>query len=171
MKTKLILSAITASLFGLASTTSAQESATATATATIVTPISISKTVDMNFGNVAVQSTTGGTVVLGTNGSRTSTGGVTLPATAGTVTAAEFAIAGQGTYTYTITLPSSDVTLSDGNSHTMTVNTFVSNPATTGQLTAGAQTLKVGATLNVAAAQVAGTYTSGTPFTVTVNYN
>lgn len=171
MKTKLILSATLASIIGIATSVSAQESATATVTATIVTPISISKTVDMNFGNIAVQSTTGGTVVLGTNGTRSTTGGVTLPATAGTVTAAEFAIGGQGTYTYTITLPSSDISLSDGSSHTMVVNTFVSNPATTGQLTAGAQTLKVGATLTVAAAQAAGTYTSGTPFTVTVNYN
>jgi len=34
--------------------TFAQVSATANASATIVTPIAISKTVDMNFGNVAV---------------------------------------------------------------------------------------------------------------------
>ena len=46
----------------------AQETATATATATIVTPISITKTVDINFGTVAVQSTTGGTVVLSVGG-------------------------------------------------------------------------------------------------------
>src|SRR5258707_15610441 len=88
----------------------AQSTATATATATIVTPISITKTVDMNFGNVAVQASTGGTVVLAPAGTRTTTGGVTLPVTAGTVTAASFTVNGQGAYTYAITLPSSAVT-------------------------------------------------------------
>jgi len=38
-------------------------------------------------------------------------------------------------------------------------------------LTAGAQTLLVGGTLNVAAAQAAGVYTNTTDMTVTVNYN
>ena len=41
-----------------------QATATATATATVVTPITISKTADMNFGNIAVQAATGGTVTL-----------------------------------------------------------------------------------------------------------
>ncbi len=53
----------------------------------------------------------------------------------------------------------------------MTVDTFTSTPSGTGSLAGGSQTLSVGATLHVAAAQAAGTYTSATPFTVTVNYN
>jgi hypothetical protein len=55
----------------------------------------------------------------------------------------------------------------------MTANTFVSSPTVGagGNLGAGgSQTLYVGATLNVAANQTAGTYTSAA-FTVTVNYN
>lgn len=151
---------------------SAQATATATATATIVTPISISKTVDMNFGNVAVSASTAGTVVLTPAGARSATGGVTLPTTAGTVTAASFTVSGQGDYTYSITVPSTDLTITSG-SNTMTVNTFTSNPAATaGALSSGGtQTLTVGATLNVGAGQAAGTYVSATPFSVTVNYN
>ena len=151
----------------------AQTSATANASATIVTPISISKTLDMNFGNVAVQTATGGTVVMTPAAVRSATGGVTLPTTAGTVTAATFTVSGQATYTYSITLPSTDLTITSG-SNTMAVNLFTSNPAATGSGTlsaGGTQTLTVGATLNVAAAQPAGLYTSATPFTVTVNYN
>jgi hypothetical protein len=79
-KTKLALAVLALTAFSTSSF--AQASATATATATIVTPISITKTVDMNFGNVAVQ---------------TGTGGVTLPAVPGTVTAASFTVNGQGT--------------------------------------------------------------------------
>src|ERR1700761_3318149 len=103
----------------------AQATATATATATIVTPISISKTVDMNFGNVAVSASIAGTVVLTPAGVRSATGCVTLPTTAGTVSAATFTVSGNGNYTYSITLPSTDLTISSG-ANNMTVNTFTS---------------------------------------------
>ena len=169
MKNKLILT--TYMLAGIATGVHAQETASATATATIVTPISITKDVDMNFGNVAVQSTTGGTVVLSPAGGRTRTNGVTLPTTAGTVSAASFTVSGTGAYTYTVTLPSSAHTISSGG-NTMTVTLFTSTPSGSGgQLTAGQQTLKVGATLTVGAAQPSGVYVSDTPFDVTVNYN
>src|SRR5258707_1112247 len=76
-RTKLIATALV--LIASASGTFAQSTSTATATATIVTPISITKTVDMNFGNVAVQVGTGGTVLMPPAGVRSVTGGVTLP--------------------------------------------------------------------------------------------
>jgi hypothetical protein len=149
---------------------SAQASASATATATIITPITITKTTDMNFGNVAVSATAAGTVVMTPAGARTAAAGVTLPATAGTVSAASFTVNGQSGYTYAITLPSA-VTLTDAASNQMTVNGFTSTPTATGTLAGGTQTLNVGATLNVTAGQTPGVYTSATPFTVTVNYN
>jgi hypothetical protein len=147
----------------------AQATATASTTATIVTPIGISKTVDMNFGNIAVNASTG-TVALSTSGTRTPTGGVTLPATAGTVTAASFNVTGAGTYTYTISLPGAPITLT-GTTAGVTVGTFVSNPSGTGALTAGAQTLLVGATLNLPVSTAAGSYTNAAGLSVTVNYN
>ena len=158
---------------GVSVISSAQVTATATASSTIVTPIGITKTVDMNFGNVAINSTTAGTVVLAPAGTRTSTGGVTLPATAGTVAAAEFNVTGANNYTFSITLPlpSTSHEIKSG-SNTMSVTGFTSTPTPTGTLSAtGSATVKVGATLNVSAGQAAGTYTSVTPFEVTVNYN
>ena len=147
-----------------------QATATATASATIVTPISIAKTADLSFGNIAVQSSTGGTVVLAPAGSRTSTSGVTLPATAGTVTAASFTVSGTSSYTYAITLPTTATLTRASGTETMVASSFTSNPSGTGTLSSGTQSISVGATLTVAAAQVAGTYTSGN-FSVTVNYN
>lgn len=149
--------------------TFAQVSATATATATIVSPIAITKTADMNFGNVAVTAVAG-TVVLSPAGVRTPAGGVTLPATIGTVTAASFTVTGTPGYTYSITLPGVPTTIASGG-NTMTVDNFTSTPTPTGTLTGGTETLNVGATLNVAGSQAPGTYVSATPFTVTVNYN
>jgi hypothetical protein len=146
-----------------------QVTATASASATIITPISISKTVDMNFGNVAV-SAVAGTVVLSTTGNRTTSGGVTLPAINGTVKAASFTVNGLSGTTYTITLPSTATILSSG-ANNMSVTAFNSTPSSTGLLTGGTQIVTVGATLTVSANQAAGDYTSATPFTMTVNYN
>ena len=151
----------------------AQALATASASATIITPITIVKTVDMNFGNVAVSATIAGTAVLAPAGTRTTggAGGVTLPATNGTVSAASFTVSGQANYTYAITLPTT-ATISDGSSHNMTVNAFTSSPSATGLLSSGgSQVLTVGATLNVTAAQTPGVYTNATGVPVTVNYN
>jgi len=167
---KVIATAVIAIAFSNSSF--AQASATAAASATIITPITIVKNIDMNFGNVAVSASLAGTVVLAPAGTRTTggAGGVTLPSTTGTVAGADFTVSGQASYTYAITLPTSQ-TLTSG-TNTMTVNAFTSSPATTGTLgTGGTQDLKVGATLNVAAAQAAGTYTNSTGVPVTVNYN
>jgi hypothetical protein len=161
-------------LAGYSVTVNAQSTATATATATVVTPIAITKTSDMSFGNLSVQAATGGTVVLPASGSRSSTSGVTLPATAGTVTPAAFDVTGTAAYTYAITLPSS-VTLNHSagaGTGTMVASSFVSNQTSNiGTLNgSGSQSFSVGATLTVGAGQAAGVYLSGN-FNVTVNYN
>lgn len=158
---------------GISSDAHAQASATASASANIITPISMVKDVDMNFGNVAVSATLAGTAILSPAGTRTTggAGGVTLPATTGTVAAAQFTVSGQASYTYAITLPST-ATITDGASHNMTVDNFTSSPTSTGVLSSGGtQVLTVGATLNVAAAQPAGLYTNATGVPVSVNYN
>ncbi len=166
--TKILAIAIVA--LGFATTSFAQVTATATASGTIVTPIAIDNAGDLNFGNVAV-SATAGTVILAPAGTRTITGGVTLPVVPGTVTAAQFDVTGTPDYTYAITLPSTATTVTSGG-NSMSVDAFTSMPNVTGVLDgAGKQTISVGATLNVGAAQAAGIYTSGTPFDVTVNYN
>src|ERR1044071_9932733 len=137
---KNIVKVLAASVIAIAFTNAsfAQATATASASANIITPISIAKTVDMNFGNVAVSATIAGTAILAPAGTRTTggSGGVTLPATTGTVSAASFTVSGEPGYTYAITLPTS-ATLTDGSSHTMSVGTFTSNPATTGTLSSG----------------------------------
>lgn len=154
----------------------AQSRATATISAAIVTPLIITHDgTGMNFGNISVQATTGGTVILTPVGTRTSDGGVILPNNIGAVSAAVFGVSGQAHYTYTVILPT-NCTLTHTNNHDfMTVDTFTSSPSTAtgaGVLNEnGVQTLNVGATLNVAANQISGLYTSGAAFTVTVNYN
>lgn len=163
----LLIAASSTSLFS-----QAEASATATATAEIIQAIEISKTADMNFGNIAVSATVGGSVTLAPDGSRTPFGGVTLPASAGTVTAASFLVTGVPEYAYSITLPTGHTIVHTTTTDEMELEDFTSDPEDDGELDgAGEQVVNVGATLLITAGQAAGVYTSVTPFTVTVNYN
>lgn len=171
---------LTLFVLGLAGTTFAQGnsgktstwkgSATATASATIIQPINIQNTGDLQFGNIAVNNQPG-TVVVATNSSRTSTGGITLPSNTGNISAASFDVTGEQNDTYALSLPTSATLSDNNNNNTMTVNNFVSSlDNNVGTLSnQGTDAFTVGATLNVDANQPAGTYT-GT-FDVTVNYN
>jgi len=166
MKKALVGAAIVAAVAFTGAANAQSASATFSANARIVTPISIAKTADMNFGDV-VPSGSAGTVVLTTAGSRSTTGGVNLGNGFG-VTQATFTVSGQGSSTYAITLPGSANITSGAN--TMSVGTFTSNPLGTGTLSAGgSDTLNLGATLSVGASQATGTYTGS--FSVTVVYN
>ncbi len=161
------------SVTGFSINSFAQAMAIASTSSTIITPIAITKTVDMNFGNIAVSPAMGGMVVLDPASNRTTggAGGVTLPVTAGSVSAASFTVAGAASYSYSITLPVSAVNLSSG-SNNMNVTNFTSSPAYTGVLgPGGTQTLTVGATLNIAAGQTPGIYPATSPLSVTINYN
>ena len=91
---------ISIALMSIGITNSVMAQATASAKDTIITPISIVKAVDMNFGNIALQAGTSGTVVISPAGTRTITGGITLPVNLGTVASAEFTVGGEGTYTF-----------------------------------------------------------------------
>ena len=155
----------------------AQQSSTAisTASTTIVAPIAISNVTPMAFGSFA--SGGAGKLVLSSAGLRTPSGGVKVTTVTGSPTAAEFTVSGQGSYAYTVTLPTTAYTLSTtatGTVQTMDVDTFTSSLANGGgtlDATTGKQNFTVGATLNVKAAQVVGTYANTTGFNVTVNYN
>ena len=164
---KVILTALALAVVSLAQSANAQSaSANFAANARVVTPISIAKTADMNFGDV-VPGGSAGTVILSTAGARSTTGGVNL-GNANGAAAAAFTVSGQGSSTYAITLPASANITSGGNN--MSVGSFTSNPSGTGILSAGgSQALALGATLDVGASQATGTYTGN--FSVSVNYN
>jgi hypothetical protein len=146
-------------------------SASSNTEAIIITPIAISNSQALNFGNIA--SGTAGTVSVDTDGQRTSTGPTLPAATPGTITAAHFDVTGLANATYSITLTNTsfDVTRSGG-SETMLVNNIVTTPTPTGTLDgSGEQQIKVGATLTVDANQAAGTYTNLDALEITVDYN
>lgn len=157
---------------GMAMAQSSTESS-ATTNATVIAPIAISQSASLEFGTIVKG--TAGTVAIATNDARTdSAAGLTPGTQVGTVRAASFGITGEGTMTYAITLPADDAVVlatgdGVGNTKQMPLSSFVSNPSGTGTLTAGAQTLLVGATMTLDGSEIAGAYAA--TYSVTVAYN
>jgi Domain of unknown function (DUF4402) len=172
MKSKIVAAAIL--LAGFVTNVNAQTTAYASTTAVLVTPIAISKTTDMHFGTVA-SSGTAGTVIIDYADGRTATGGASLPAGSTLQKTAVFAVTGEGSSGFAITIPGSPITLTGSVAGTMTVGTFVCDAGAATTLTTGAKTIKVKATLDVPANTVAGTYSNAlgnsSALFVTVNYN
>ena len=151
-----------------------QSTATADAGANIITPISISNTQGLDFGDIVSQ-TSAFTVTMSASGSRTDASGLTgdqsplLSTDAGNQ--ALFTITGEEDYKFSVLLPTSIDLSASGvtGAIDMEVNTFKSNlNAANNILTGGSVDLSVGATLNVNATQAAGVYEGS--FTVTVAY-
>lgn len=139
----------------------------ATANAAIIHPVTVTKLKDMDFGYVAV--TTAGTAVLEPNAdSYSTTGGLT--AVGGTPHCAEFLGAAQSNSVVNIKVPTQPSTLTRvGGTETITASNFTLQGQSKRALAkADSFTFRVGATLNVPAGQVEGTYV-GT-FAVTVQY-
>ena len=147
------------------------KSATASASATIVSAMNITNAGNLNFGNI--QTTGAGKVLVATDGTPTypNAPAVSGYAIAGTITAAKFDVTGSPDATYSISAIA-PIKVNSAASD-MDVDNFVTSPSLiAGKLDAsGKQTILVGATLNVKAAQAPGFYTNTTGFTVTVNYN
>lgn len=146
----------------------AQNSALASASAavTLITPISITKATDLEFGTF-VASPTQGTITMTPAGSVTTSGGVTQISGA-TITPATFGVSGQTGQTYAITLPETVALTGAVEGDALSLGEFTSTPENSGTI-GNDQIISVGATLTVPGNSTAGTYT-GT-FDVTVNYN
>ncbi len=149
--------------------TNAQTSASAsfTASATIIQPIGITTTSNMNFANLDAKS--GGAVILTPDNTRFSTGDVAL-ANNSNVSAAAFEVTGEAGFAFSISLPENEYVLSNGTEN-MIIKDFTSSLAEGGTLAGGSKTVRVGATLKVNPNQTPGVYNSPNPLSVTVNYN
>lgn len=177
MKKLIFLIAAVVMMAGFTITVMAQVTENTAAGAKILAALSITEDAAMHFGTMGVLAGTGGTCVVTTAGVRTATGGVTLSLIAPTFTVATYTVTGDPTYTYAITLPTTITVTKPTTLETMTIGTLlakstsgVESHTATGTIEGGGtEQFKIGGTLTVIAAQVAGLY-AGT-FDVTVAYN
>ena len=144
----------------------ASASATVTSRATVIDPIRIDKTVDLDFGNV-ISAYTPGSVILLPDGSRSAQGVQISSSFPGTVNPAE-AVITHGSNSYAVTLPESFTLYNLENpNQQVVIDQFKVQPEE-GILT---DIIRIGATLNLQANQLSGFYTNSTGFNVTVSYN
>jgi len=166
-KTMQLAAAAAIGVVAISSAAQAQSSdtATGTATANIVSAIQITAGQDLQFGDIVAD--TGGTVTVDpTTGNGAVTGAVVL---LGNEQQGTFDVTGEANRAYDITLPAGSINLTGPAAATITVDTFTSDPATSGTLSAGGtQTVNVGARATIASGQTVGAYT-GT-YDVTVTY-
>ncbi|NLA14919.1 MAG: DUF4402 domain-containing protein [Bacteroidales bacterium] len=177
MKTTLKIFALTATLFGFATISFAQNEATASANAgaKVIEVIKLTKNVDLEFGNIVSGA---GTVVIAPEAGVTRTGTEALIAISTadrTPTAAKFTVTGETGWKYSIAIPTESIDLEHvtDDSATMTVNAWALSSTHTAEHnvisgTATANEFYVGATLNANANQKAGVYHGS--FDVTVTY-
>lgn len=168
MKTTLKFFALTVALFGITNIAFAQSSATGQAAgkANILEPITISKTLDLDFGDIISQ-TALFTVTVTPEGVRSASNATAILTATGQ--AAAFTVGGAGSHSFAVTLPSTPVTIKNSADDEMTITGFSHNLGATPALSGGTASLTVGAVLNVGAAQASGQYTGN--FNVTVAYN
>lgn len=152
---------LSGSVFGQASA-----SANVQSRAKVIDPIKIDKTLDLDFGNV-ISAYTSGRVILAPEGSRVAYGVQISSTMPGNVTPAE-AVVTHGNNNYAINLPESYTLYNQENpDQTLIINNFTVEP----QAGDVSDVLKIGATLNLQAHQLAGFYTNSSGFNVTVSYN
>ncbi len=138
------------------------ETANGDASVKILRAITVTKTADLYFGKV-LPTSSGATVDVAESGARTCSAGLGCYDTA---TSGAFRVAGSNGEVVSVSLDSATTTLSDGASHSMTVNLATSTSSLT--LSGGAANFNVAGTLNVGASQADGTYTG--QYSVSVNY-
>ncbi len=119
----------------------------------------------LNFG-IIVKPTAVATVVVNPAASAvaTNTPSTLMHVSGETISADHFTIEGLGDAHYAVNLPTSAITLSDGASHTMTVDTFTTNATGTNNT---ATEFYVGGTLHIGSGQDAGEYKGQYPVTIT----
>ncbi|MFM6853682.1 MAG: DUF4402 domain-containing protein [Sphingopyxis sp.] len=163
MQRAVVGAAIAAFAISAGAAQAAPVTASATAKAKILKQITVTKTVDLDFGTI-VAGSAASTVAISTGSVRTCGAGLTCT---GTVTAANFDIGGSNNAVVTVT-GDNTVALANGTGGTMSATLTRSAATLTLTNAAVGGSFQVGGTLSLGANQADGAYT-GT-FNVTVDY-
>ncbi|MFY8086404.1 MAG: DUF4402 domain-containing protein [Rubrivivax sp.] len=140
------------------------------ATATVASALSITAATALGFGSF-VPDTSAATVVIAPQSTsfRSRTGNISL-LDSGAGAPSTVSVSGAPNMSFSVNLPTTPVSLFGPNSSAMTMTNFTSNLGAAKGTVGGGGTASflVGATLNVGASQVPGSYTGS--FSVTVSY-
>ena len=134
--------------------------------AVVVTPVVITQTTPMNFGDIS-GGATAGTISMTTTGTRGSTGGSTF-ITASTNSPGIFTVTGVSGAAISVSATDTVATLESG---TNTMGFVLAEPTYPATIAGGSVLVQFGGTLTVGISQAAGTYDTPTDtYSIQVNY-
>ena len=166
MKAKLYIATIIL-FIGSANFCTAQLTAYANIYATVVAPVGISDLSNESLGTIVVAKSP-------VNTTAKSAGIVTVSglqvAQNETATVASFSLTDYNNTTFDLTLPSSNINLSEGNNNLVASN-FSHQYSLENSPESGKKVIKIGAILHMAGNLPENNYTAQNPFPVTLNYN
>jgi len=169
-----LASAFALCAFGASSSFAA--GATSNSSATVIVPIAITSSADLNFGKFAPGG--GGDVTVATDGVRTASGPILSSVGSTPTAAAKFDVTGGNSATYGITWSGAAMLTDSVSSEAMAlskISDLTAAGVTTGEVTSGelgadgAQSIYLGGELSVTSGQANGTYIGDV--TATVEYN
>lgn len=140
----------------------------------VITPLTLSPGLNMDFGQIASGSSGGAITLDATSGTRIVTSGNADVVSGGTPgTPGTFTIQGNTGLSFNVSYGNGLLTDASGGNG-ITISNFTDTTAAM-ILTGGADTFSVGATITLTGSQPAGSYSTanpgGSPYTITVNYN
>jgi len=169
---KKLIAVAAAGLIGVGGFAQVATAATGNAKATLAGAISLTETTGLNFGGIVngLTNPATATVQVFDTGAAT-TYGAGVSAADASATRGIFSVSGDAGLSYTVSLPASPITITDGAS-TMNVGTFTSSSLSgTNTLVGGTDTLYVGATLTVSDPTINANGVYLGTYTINVNYN
>lgn len=142
-------------------------SATDMISATVVIPIATTSEAELSFGQIK-PGTKAGTVVISAEGTRVATGGVKLTKKS-MATPGALSVRSQERTNYTITLPRSAITPTDGGANTLVVDNWtVHRSLDPSRGDDPTELINIGATVHIKGAQKLGQYSGS--FKVSIDY-
>jgi hypothetical protein len=168
MRLNICLAAVAATLVAATPAVAQQASATAEARGVVLSPLTLTKVSDLDFGTVAGSAVAGNVTVNADSGVRAVSGGVTAVPSA--FSRARFDGLGQAGQTVQLTMlaPTGNVLVSGGNTVAVNSMSFDSGGTVRVLPASGAFTAYVGGDFGIAANQPNGTYSA--LFQVTADY-
>ncbi len=154
-------------IFSASTRSFAQVTASASTQVEMVTPITIARTADLDFGMLA---TTPGVVTMGYTNNRVAYGGAAFGTGGAAPTTAQFLVTGDGNNSFTVAV-THEITLTGSQHGSLKLTEISADSEIVTALVNGKKTINIGGQLTITANTLGGLYINTCDLAVTIYYN